>query len=310
MNTQVIFDMPFEEYLAIEALSSSAIKTINVSISDYIEEKKEDTSTQAKDLGRAYHKRILEGQSAFCDAYTVKKDKSDFLDTVSDIKSFIKDNGASFDSKCLKPELCDIARHLGGDLYIDYLENETREFLSRDQHDRINIFGDYLDKQIGDFKTEVTVLWNIDGVPCKARFDAVNKQGILDLKTFTNPNKISLDQLPAKIIANYRYDIQAVFYCEAYKAASKVNDLFASDAPSFEFLFIQSQGGYNIMRSIFEPHSHSLYSENAYWQKALDDISSAVVEYDGYINGDKKHQFVTVCDWLEDHHLPSYHFIK
>jgi hypothetical protein len=131
MKPKVIYYMPFEEYLAIEALSSSAIKTLNVSISDYFEEKKAPTDTAAKSLGRAYHKRILEGKQAFDAAYTIKADKADFLNTVDDLKSFLDVNGFEYLKSAKKEVLTNQVRELGGSLYDDYLANETREFLSQ-----------------------------------------------------------------------------------------------------------------------------------------------------------------------------------
>lgn len=306
---QVIYDMPHEEYLKIDALSSTAVKTINVSISDYIEEKKQDTSTPSKDLGRAYHKRILEGLDAFCDAYTTPFDKSEYLCTVDDLKSFLDDQGCTYKGVKSKADFEDLARQLGGYVYSDIIAQETREFLSQDDYNRICKFGKYLDQDLQGYKTEVTVLWDWDNVPCKARFDAVNETGIVDLKTFSNPNRISLELLPARMIANYRYDVQALFYVEAYKQARIIDKFFAAECPNFRFLWVQSQGGYNAMFTELQSMSDELYQANAYWQKALDDIEIARETYEKHIlNSDTKTIFIAKETILEDHHLPTYHF--
>lgn len=314
-KTQVIMDMPFEEYLKIEALSSSKIKTINVSMSDYIEEQKKDNSdTPAKSLGRAYHKMILEGKEAFDAAYTTPLDKSDYLCTIADMKDFLSGMGVKASSKATKGDLEDAVRDNNGAsfLFSDAIANETREFISQENYDRIHKYGDLIGSEFLGFQTEVTVLFDIDGVPCKARFDAVNRNGIRDLKTFSNPYKENLDTLPARTISRYRYDIQAVFYSQAYKAASLVRpDLFTKDIdPPFGLIWAQSAGGFNVMETILTPESNENYCVNGYWQKALDDIASAVVTYDMYLKDKNAFKFTIRRDWLEDHHLPGYHFDK
>lgn len=308
--TKVIFDMPFEEYLAIEALSSSAIKTINVSISDFIEEKKENTSTPAKDLGRAYHKSILEGFEAFNAAYTVALNKDDYLCTVDDLKEFLQECGCASKGKN-KSDYENLARELGGAIYSDAIAQEKREILTRDQYDRLNIYSNYFDGKFDDYQKEVTVLFEMNGVSCKARFDAVNsKYGcILDLKTFTNPRKKMLDVLPAQIISQYRYDIQAVFYAQAYQAAHKAG-FFTQEFEDFKFLWVQTQVGYNVMETILKPDSEETYGSNAYWSKALHEIEQSAANFKEYLkikDSKQKINFVPF-NYLEDHHLPSYHF--
>lgn len=302
MTVQVLYDLSHDAYLEINALSSSAIKTINVSVSDYIESMNDDNSTQAKDLGRAYHKRILEGETAFNDAYTIKPNKDDYLNTISDIKSFLDDMGMEYKKSGSKEYFEDLARMKSGALYSDIIENETREFISEDQYQRINKYGDYFDSHFKNYLTEVTVLWDWDGVPCKARFDAVNENQIIDLKTYTNPSGFNLQTLPAKMIANYRYDIQAVFYAEAHKQA------FKSKNPEFEFLWVQSQGGFNAMKTRLSPDSHELFQTNGYWQQAVDDILKAKDLYLKHIINQESLSLLLHDDYLEDHHLPTYHF--
>lgn len=309
--TQVIYDMPFEEYLAIDALSSSAIKTINVSVSDYVEERKQNKSTPSQNLGRAYHKRILEGLMAFQESYTTPFDKSDFLCTVDDIKDFLVNNGCNFKGVKSKSEFESLARELGGALYSDAVAQETREIISQEIYDRINVFGQYLDSELLGYKTEVTVLWDWDGVPCKARFDAVNENGIIDLKTFSNPNKAMLDVLPSRIISKYRYDIQALFYIEAYRQAHEVDSFFNSATPDFRFFWVQSQGGYNVIITRLQERSEEFYLVNAYWQKALDDIQDARDIYQLHILDHPTGKiFLSNEITLEDHHFPAYHFHK
>ena len=75
----IYFDMPFEEYLAIPCLNASGIKELNISETDFWarsfmnpDNDTVDDDTRAKIEGRAYHKRILEGEDALYNQYALE----------------------------------------------------------------------------------------------------------------------------------------------------------------------------------------------------------------------------------------------
>ena len=71
---------------------------------------------------------------------------------------------------------------------------------------------------------EVSIFWYcpITGVPCKARLDYLKLQAILDLKTFSNSQGMPVNKAIERAIANYRYNIQHVFYEQAVNAARQM----------------------------------------------------------------------------------------
>ena len=89
----IYFNMPETQYHSIEALSGSGLKKLIVSPLTFWTENYDPTyqrrETSAMNLGKAYHKRILEGQEAFNESFVqriTKEDLPDALDTQADLK--------------------------------------------------------------------------------------------------------------------------------------------------------------------------------------------------------------------------------
>lgn len=68
---------------------------------------------------------------------------------------------------------------------------------------------------------EVSVFWYCPktGVPCKARFDYLKMNALVDLKSFGNNAGMPIDRAIERTIAAYRYNLQHAFYVEAAMAA-------------------------------------------------------------------------------------------
>ena len=88
------FNMSDNEYFKIPALSASGLKTLQVNPSrfwwqSWMNPDKTENETEAKILGRAFHRRILEGKYAFNKDYACdfSSDRDDLIVTSDDIKS-------------------------------------------------------------------------------------------------------------------------------------------------------------------------------------------------------------------------------
>lgn len=97
----IYFNMPFDEYLAIPCLSSSYLKKLLISPTDFwctswMNPLKKNKDTEANIDGRAYHKRILEGKEAFYEQYAPEyEDDNDpaMLRTTDDLREFLSQHG-------------------------------------------------------------------------------------------------------------------------------------------------------------------------------------------------------------------------
>jgi hypothetical protein len=124
---------------------------------------------------------------------------------------------------------------------------EPRDYLSADQATAIErvkdaVFGH---KVVRILRThggcEVSVVWNRDGLPCKARLDKMIHKAncpntVLDLKKIQATQ--GTDHALRRAIRNYSYDIQAAWYTEGVKAVTgdpfRFAWVFTEDAPPFD----------------------------------------------------------------------------
>ena len=143
----IYFGLPFDTYCKIQAINAGGIKRLLVSCMDYWAETPMNpvyhlinTDTQAKEDGRIFHKRILEGRTAFYQQYApdYEDDKDPaVLRTVDDIKSRLLKLGApvTFKTKAegaarlvkLEPK----ARILHVEEYQHRAQYPGREFVSQ-----------------------------------------------------------------------------------------------------------------------------------------------------------------------------------
>lgn len=268
----VYIGMDEDTYHAAPALSTSGIKHLLTSPMDFwarmswLNPEYEDEGTDAKDMGKAYHKRVVEGREAFYANYAPALDPRDYpaaLTTADEIKERLVQLGAKVSGK--KSDL--IARLLESDpsaeiwdtLVSEHAEvNKGKDLLSFDLIKRIELSAAMIEKhpQLGKAFTggypEVSIFWTDEaGIPMKARLDYLKRQAVVDLKTFSNPFGKPIDRAVAYAIASYKYHIQVAVYMEAVKyaksglewhgAADDFRDKFAkADDPEFLFVFQQT----------------------------------------------------------------------
>jgi exodeoxyribonuclease VIII len=82
---------------------------------------------------------------------------------------------------------------------------------------------------------EQSIFWDVDGIACRCRPDAVTERGVIvDLKTTRDASPDGF----AKSIHQYRYHVQAAFYSDGYKAA------FGEPPRGFVFIAVETEPPY------------------------------------------------------------------
>lgn len=233
------FGLDEDVYHGLPYLSASGIKNILVSPMNFwawswMNPFKEETDSEAKIIGRAYHKRILEGKEAFFDSYIHEFDPHqhpDALVTNDQIKEILRSKGLKVSGN--KPELIQRLKEADPsfvfmeDIFDQWVNDTAGKIpLSAKIISRIEIAAAMIENHPGLSKCfvggmpEVSVIWEEQGTFCKARFDYLKPRAIIDLKTFENTMNKPVDRAIYYAMASQKYHIQAAFYM-AY-AAPKV----------------------------------------------------------------------------------------
>jgi hypothetical protein len=234
------FQLDEATYHAIPALSASGIKNLLISNPDFwfrspFNPNRKDENTEARVIGKAFHKRILEGKEAFYDNYAaIFEAPAGCLRTVDDIKEAITEHGEKPKGK-VKADLIEQVLTLQpnasifDELRADYeLLHHGKEFLYGELLDSIEISAamieknPHLSKCFGGGYPEVSVIWTEDGVRFKARFDYLKTKAVIDLKTFGNFLNKPIDSAIYSAMASGKYHIQAAFYLRAVEKAKQL----------------------------------------------------------------------------------------
>ncbi len=242
MPPGVYFGLPEDKYHAALALSASSIKHLRVSPLDYwarsaLNPDREDEETDAKLIGKAYHKRIVEGREAFWRCYAAELDPGDYpgvARTNDDLKAVCAERGLKVGGT--KADL--IARLVAHDpalsgiiweslVSVHASEHQGKELLPRDLIHKIELAAAHIEKHpmlakaFSGGQPEVSVFW-VDretGVPCKSRIDYLKATAIVDLKSFSNPLGKPIDVAVRHAIATNLYHVQAAMYWRAVREA-------------------------------------------------------------------------------------------
>lgn len=268
----VYFSLSEDVYHAIPALSASGIKNLLISPMDFwarswmAPKLDDDEDTAARIIGRAYHKRILEGKDAFYRSYAETfSAPANALRTIDDMAEALAKAAVHLPSKAKRPDfIAAVREHCPDELLFDDLReqhqtrHEGKEFLSADLIAKIEIAAAMIEQHPEISKCfrggypEVSVIWTESDIRFKTRFDYLKPKAITDLKTFANFMNKPVDAAIYSAMANGKYHIQAAFYLRAFAAAralSKPVDYrgddqwlsrFADcDEPGFYFVFQQ-----------------------------------------------------------------------
>ena len=132
---------------------------------------------------------------------------------------------------------------------------------------------DYQPPLFTDGKAEQTLVWEDNGVLCKARFDWLRDDhtAIDDLKTAANANPEQLD----RVIADKGYHVQAAFYLRGLKALS------GADA-EFRFCFVEKDPPHEVTVAQLAPSALELAETKVEWAIATWKRCLAEQRWPGY----------------------------
>lgn len=250
----IYFNMPFEEYLQLPCLSSSGIKNLLISPTDFwanswMNPLREDLTEEKKHYedGKAYHKRILEGKEAFYLQYApdYEDDGGDMIRTGKEITAALRACGAkiTYDNVLEGAQRLKDATPSARIMCLEEHEHrqkfKDRQFISAKLIRYIEYSSRMIecDPRINTFfiggHPEITILWYDDDYQAwfKIRFDYLKVGPGCDLKTFANPLEQNIDIAIDKAIAGRRYFIQAALYLMGNDIAKG----FAADGRVFGF---------------------------------------------------------------------------
>lgn len=236
------FGLSDEVYHADPALGSGSVRALaKCPIFYWLESwmnplRQQRLETPALLFGRALHKLVLEGREAFEASYIreiVPGDIPGVLDKADDFKAALRACGGKVSG--VKDDLKARIRELdpGAKIWDDEFEAFNRRCIAdgktklhADVYERVVqgaslIAGDErVRAAFQGGRAEVSVFWEIDGVPMKARFDylRLGKIGprtialITDLKSYANVMDMAPERAVIQAIAKTRLDIQAASY--------------------------------------------------------------------------------------------------
>ncbi|RVT93733.1 hypothetical protein [Sphingomonas crocodyli] len=248
----IYFGMDDEAYHAIEACSATRLKKLAVSSMDMWGESnlnpdREVDNSPFKALGKAYHKRIVEGPEAYAAAYAIDLDKRDYpkaLVSSDEIKHAIREAGfkplgriteeGGLNRAARKEDwirqLLDIAPET--DIWDDMVARHEaatkgRAQISAKQHRRIEIAARMIErdpdlsKAFAGGHPEVAVFWYCarTGAPMKAKLDYLKLKAIVDLKSFSNSVGRPVDRAIDFAISGQRHFMGVIIYREAVATA-------------------------------------------------------------------------------------------
>lgn len=238
----IYHNLPFDKYLEIEALSSTAFKDFITSPVLYKWNRDNPReSTKSQDFGTLVHSKILEPDLFETDYIPLHKD------VIKEINKFRENKP---DIKKLMP----VPKQRKGTAAWKKLvsDNEGYELIFKEDYDKIvelyrisegvgktemvdeDIYNEVakLDARI-EGNNEFSVVFEYKGVKCKARFDSVVDEEIWDVKTSANPYKFERE------IVNWKYYIQVAVYWVAYR------ETFGKDPKGFNFFVVPNSQPYN-----------------------------------------------------------------
>ncbi len=218
MTTKIIKNLSEADYNAIPALRSSLVTTINKKTMAHAKAQIDGVfeQTDAMRIGSAFHDYLLRAE-LFKTKWAILPEGH---------------KGTTKEGKELKATL--EATH--GENILKH--DDLSELMLMSAGVKANSFSKVLLENVTD--TELTLVWNEDGVDCKARIDAVCKFGdktlLLDLKTARAGDKDDFE----RSLVNYGYHIQSAHYLAGAKACG----LIKGDNNDFIHIVVEKDAPY------------------------------------------------------------------
>lgn len=231
------------EYHADPSFSNSGIRNLRISPLTYwvkspLNPSYEPDDSEAKDTGKAFHKRILGGAEVFQAAYAAKLDPADYpkaLRSGEQLRAYckellLKQSGTLAEMSARIREV-DAVVELWAEIEEDYLNaHQGKEFLPKSTMQQVELAAASLEADPETAKLfrlgfpEVSIFWQDEatGVRMKARLDYLTLAAVTDLKTFSNPQERPLLEAVANSLVNRGYGTQAVAYLDAVRQAKRM----------------------------------------------------------------------------------------
>lgn len=314
----IYFGMSNEEYQAVPALGSGGIKDLFVSPLTYwigspLNPYREDGGSAAKDKGSAFHKRLLEGQEAFALRYAVKPDKADYPEALDGAKALqercaelgLKKSG-TIAELCARIKEADPEAQLWPEIVAAFeAENAGKEFVKAETMAEIDRHARIVEVHEGTMNAfrggcpEVSMFWTDErGIPCKLRADYLKVRAAVDLKSFSNPLGLPVDEAVGRAMASYKYHAQGVHYLDGIEAVKAMYremgpEIVRGEAPGrdwldafaapgrhrFVFVFLETGAVPNVRIREIVPAEKEGAERNAYWIAAEMIIEKAKETY-------------------------------
>ena len=249
MKPGIYEDIPFSEYIAIDAVNNSSLGPALVSSLHY-HHRKPIGPTRSLTLGRLMHAGKLEPRELMNRYVVMPRFEIDPENQT--------DNGKPSKTKTTKWYKAAVA---------EFTRNETREVVEQVDYDAMVAMCGQLSKSarvreyLDGATVELTAVW-IDeetGLKCKARADVLQPIGhgdyrITDLKSTADITTFE------KAIANFAYDRQAAFYSDGFEAAGH-------DIVEFCLIAVENSSPYDVASAPLDPDT--IDDGRAIYRKAL-----------------------------------------
>ena len=323
------FDLPEETYFRLPYLSASSIKALRRSDMDAWQDgpwnwrPRTDTGTEeskAFKMGRAWHLLVFQGEEGLKSEFFRKPHKDDFpdaLDTQAHLSKWLEDHDcAKSGSKAV--QIARILEHCKTyeieppqilALEIDAVADPNKQSISTADWDRMmrqyELFKAELSLLIPQpGAAEVTVIFDFEGVRCKARIDWLSANTFCDLKTFANSRGKQLEDAVTSYFAFGGIDVQMVLYGLGLKLAAKSprpKHLPYSDEPNCLLLFLQTDTP-NLVPRTFDVHDYDGLAA-----KALHEIREACAKWKALLERGHERPWNLIHETkpISIQHLPS-----
>lgn len=253
----VYFGMSEEQYHAIPALSATGVKHLLTSSMDFWarswlnpwkEDDKGEEDSEAREIGKAYHLRLLEGKEKFYATYAPAfiSDDPNALETKEDMKTAlgkagIKDGLSKYDRAGLISLLkkADPSAVILDDLRAAHLaEHPNKLFLPWGLIRKMELSAAMIENHPalkyyfrGGY-AEVTIVFYAYGLLFKCRIDYLKVKALNDLKTFANQMGKRIERAIYADVTNNKYFIPGSLYltgCDAAKEFVRKKKCFYAD---------------------------------------------------------------------------------
>lgn len=332
---KIVFNMPEQEYFAVEAFSASMAKNMLRSPLEawhysWFNKDRKDETTPAMLIGKAYHKAVLEGVEEFYDSYCsepLKEDHPNALASHQDAKDFLKEIGEK--STGLKTDLMAKSKTFGAVIWDELKEEliDGRTYLSHDNHERIISARGLLEESkdlcglFSEGHAEVSFFWEEVGVKFKCRMDNVKPGFVTDLKTFSPLTKRPIREAAIQAVVNENYGVQTVQYLramsKAYEAHKEGNleviggEFTPQKVNKFTFIFLRTGAIQDIIPLEYGPvftQGGNTIQHNEYFKRSIEKWQYAVTNFKHCVEtfGSRRWKMYDEITSLNDQDFPIY----